>query len=147
MGALGFHHCHCHLEAGEAARACWGAVEAAGPVRRWLVGGWKALEACCSEAEEAEPLPCGWRACCPLAEVVEGVCHPGPCLGWEAGEACWRRAKESLRGTDVWSFPRKWQLGFQGRGEGSERGQVAWGSQGLVATRGCADLIGQAVAY
>lgn len=33
-GALGFHHCHWNLEAGEAGQACWVAVEEEGPVRR-----------------------------------------------------------------------------------------------------------------
>lgn len=79
MGVLGFRHCRWNLEAGEAARACWEVAAEVGAVRRRKAAEWKALEACCFEEEEGEPLPCGWRACCLLEEVVEGVCHPRPC--------------------------------------------------------------------
>lgn len=117
MGALGFHHCHWNPEAGEVGQACWVAVEEVGPVRRRKAVAWKALEACCFEGEEVERLPCARRVCCPLEGVVEGVCHPRPCLGLGAEEACLRRVRRSLRVSGVWSFLQKQHLCFRGKGE------------------------------
>lgn len=116
-------------------------------MRRRKAAGWKAPGACCSEGEEEGPLPCGWRACCPLEEAEEGVCHPRPCSGWVAGEACWRRARRSLTGSDVWSLLQKQHLGFQGKGEESAQGWAAWEPQALGGTPGCADLTEWVLVY
>lgn len=147
VGALGFRHCHWNLEAGEEGQACWVAAAEVAPVRRRKAAGWKAPGACCSEGEEEAPLPCGWRACCPLEEAEEGVCHPRPCSGWVAGEACWRRARRSLTGSDVWSLLQKQHLGFQGKGEESAQGWAAWEPQALGGTPGCADLTEWVLVY
>lgn len=57
-----------------------------------------------------------------------------------------RRARRSLRESDAWSL-QKQHLGFQGKGEESAQGWVAWGPQALVGTLGCADLIEWVLAY
>lgn len=103
--------------AAEEARAGWAVAEEVVPGTRTRAAGWKALEVCCSvmEEEEGAPLLCGWAACCPREEVVEGACHPRPDLGWGA-EGAWRTERGRSRGSGVQSLLQRQHLGFRGRG-------------------------------
>lgn len=124
-------------EAGEEGRAGWAVAEEVVPVTRTQAVGWKAPEVCCSVREEVGQLLCGWGACCPREEVVEGACHPRLGLGWGA-EGAWRTERKSSRGSGVQSRLQK-HLGFRERG--------AWGLPALSGIPGCADLTEWVLAY
>lgn len=124
--------------AGEEGPAGWAGAEEVVPGTRTQAVGWKALEVCCSVREEMGRLLCGWGACCPPEEVVEGACHPRLGWGWGA-EGAWRMERRNSKGSDAQSLLQKQHLGFRERG--------AWGPPALPGTPGCADSTEWVSAY
>lgn len=136
MAASGSHHWK--QEAGEEGRAGWVVAEEVVPVTRSQAVGWKALEVCCSVREEVERLLCGWGACCPREEVVEGACHPR--LGLESGaKEAWRTERRSSRDSGAQSWLQKQHLGFRETG--------VWGLPALLGIPGCEDSTEQVLVY
>lgn len=136
MAAWGSHRWK--SEAEEGALAGWAVAEEVAPVNLTQAAGWKALEVCCSGRGEGGPLLCGWRACCPREEVVEGACHPRLGLGWEA-KGAWGTERRSPRGSGAQSLLQKQHLGFRER--------EAWGLPALLGIPGCADSTEWVLAY